>query len=80
MLQPPEQCQSGAGAPCKPLKRRFLSLLGADELKRCLRLVMDTNGDDLLPTVYLITNRLAPAHEAAEIASARASSQGTPEP
>ena len=39
----------------------------ADELKRCLRLIMDTNGDDVLPTVYLITNKLAPAHEAVEM-------------
>ena len=29
--------------------------LDADELKRCLRLIMDTNGDGVLPTVYLIT-------------------------
>ena len=28
---------------------------------------MDVNGADLLPTVYLITNRIAPAHEAAEL-------------
>ena len=39
----------------------------ADELKRMLRLIIDTNPSDLLPAVYLISNRIAPAHAAVEL-------------
>ena len=39
----------------------------ADELKRTLRLIIDTNPCDLLPAVYLISNRIAPAHAAVEL-------------
>ena len=39
----------------------------AAELKRTLKDIITKNPGDLLPAVYLITNRIAPAHAAVEL-------------
>ena len=63
----------GSGGPCSCLTPSYLMQLckvasvRAAELKRMLRLIIDTSPSDLLPAVYLISNRIAPAHAAVEL-------------
>ncbi|KAF3975530.1 hypothetical protein CMV_001216 [Castanea mollissima] len=48
-------------------------IVKTDILCNVLRTVMDTTADDVLPIVYLLANRIAPAHEGLELGIGEAS-------